>query len=178
MQNLATFLKTHIVGMAVFAIVCSLVASALYSFLSGTAETPAQTTELVPQSSSTKPEKDEGSMQPALRVEFSDGSTALVELAYQTALNVDEAPRVMATYGDQKSALLDLHNSVKGALFAILESMSLADARKNREEVARLVIDASADAQKRTGHSIVSLSIHSIEAHPSESANKNLEATQ
>lgn len=100
---------------------------------------------------------------PALNIKFADGSNARVTYAYQIALDPMSAPEVISKYGDQESALNDLSKAVEGAVFAVLETKTQNEVRKNRVNLGQQILELTKSAQDRTGHRIEEFSIQEIE---------------
>lgn len=168
LNKLSQFLKNHIVGIIITGVIASIIATGLIGLIPNNDKNIQDDFVRVKTSENIEPAKTaktakEKKISPALKVTFTDGKSALVSYGYQTQLISNNAVRVVNEYGTQKSALTDLHSSIEGAMYSIMETLTSSYARKNRNEIREKVIKATQEAQNRTGHKVIELTIHSIQ---------------
>jgi hypothetical protein len=104
-------------------------------------------------------ESEKESSGPALRVQFRDGTTGFVEMNVSYALDIGTA-----AYLNGERAVADFLAAVVGAAHEALESMTIAEARENREKIEAVIVGATKDAQKQTGRTIKRITILKIVA--------------
>ena len=110
----------------------------------------------------TEPNKD-GDHQ-ALRVTFKDGTMGLVGISITFAADPNRAADIISTYGTQKNAIAELTGAVVAATYKLLETRTISEARQNRTDIERAVLNLTTNIQKQTGHSIQRFSILEIDS--------------
>jgi hypothetical protein len=100
---------------------------------------------------------------PALRVKFADNLEAFVTLTYQTQADINNIPKAISLFGSYEKAIESLHSSVRGAIYSTFETKTLDYVRKNREEMANIIIYNTKETQDRCGYVIVYLAILGID---------------
>jgi hypothetical protein len=123
--------------------------------------TETKTTSLVSPDQSVKESDDHSA--PALRVQFRDGSSGYVALSFSYALNPEAAARAYQNYGDQKRAVADLRQAVEGAVYRLMEPLTIDEARQHRGQIEASIIEQTKDAQLRTGHTIYQVNLKQID---------------
>ncbi len=98
-----------------------------------------------------------------LHIRFRDGILGSVHAKISLSLDPMQAPRVLATYGEQKRAIAELKSAVEGAIYKKLETMTLDEVRQNRGEIEDSIIATTRRVQKETGHMINAINILAID---------------
>lgn len=95
-------------------------------------------------------------------VKFTDGSVRTVEMTVTTQLDPEKLLQAYSLFGSQEKSIDHLQQSIKGAAIAVLEKTTEDYVRANRDEISKEIIERTAEAQNRTGYTIIELNIEEI----------------
>jgi len=98
----------------------------------------------------------------AIRVKFVDGF-AFVNFTYDTSINPNDAPKIVALYGDRIKAQKLLSQSIVSEVHTQMELLSIIEARTRRNLLEKAIIEATVTRQAETFIKVSNLEIMAIE---------------
>lgn len=110
------------------------IAILLLFFKNPTKETKAEATGGTKPSSEYQP-SDETPFQRSLPITFRDGQVAAVDFSVSFNVNSENAPIVIANFGNWENAKKQFQNILEGTVLGTLEKRELSDVRQSREAI-------------------------------------------
>lgn len=165
-SNTLSFLKTHIFGIIIVSISCSVAASFIYSWI----QPPRPLGIELPASTAKNPPPDSPVTLEAPEVTFSDGRHAKINFATVTRITEEDASLVVAIAGDAAKARASLDAPTVGAIYTIFEKLTYDDARSRRAEIEAELLTRLRPKYKAVGITLESIALKAFNLSPESSA--------